>query len=404
LDWKRLLFETIFSFLVWRLLEPLFDYSESWLLSQPAPSIELLPSPTLASVISLVAAILIVFGVFAWRERDLEKTVGIKGIQAYLFFLPDSAESVKTLKHHRQWLHHRLIVNHKTTPPTAYYLSPDSFAWRLVEKQRDFWVAESDPFPEDANFAEKWCQQRGYKLIPRNPTRTDLMETTHPMPLDRALLLQGKEEQSKQEQATTTIPAKESTDFTLNDTAWVILNVIQGSFADSMSTEEIAQRTGLDRTLVFHTCVMLADHAYLKFTSVFGNMGLVIITATGLQAIRAAEKFEPRRKMKHNMDELIDTLDVLRARYDAYRKTTEPSSAQKLGLKFSAKTIAKRLDELDSKYADTWTLSLREQVQLISNQLRQFGESRQFFLIERFQETCELGEALSSALKRKAIQ
>ena len=209
---------------------------------------------------------------------------------------------------------------------------------------------------------------------------------------------------SKQQQATTTIQAKESTDFTLNDTAWVILSSIQGGVADSISTENITKRTGLDRTLVFHTCVMLADHGYLKFTSVSGDMGLVRITATGLQAIRDAQKFAPETKTEHNTDELIDALDMLRARWEDYRKIKEPSSTQKLDLKFSVKSIAKRLDELDSKYADTWTLPLREQVQVICSQLKEFGESRQFFLIERFQETCEVGEALSSALKRGASQ
>lgn len=96
----------------------------------------------------------------------------------------------------------------------------------------------------------------------------------------------------------------QTSDFTLNDTAWAVLDAAQGSFADAMSTEEIIRTTGLDRTLVFQTCVILRDTRYLVFTDEFKDMAMLKITGLGLQTIKAADKFrsKPSRKNKEISD------------------------------------------------------------------------------------------------------
>jgi hypothetical protein len=100
----------------------------------------------------------------------------------------------------------------------------------------------------------------------------------------------------------------QTSDFTLNDTAWIVLNAAQGSFADAMSTEEIIRTTGLDRTLVFQTCVILRDTRYLVFTDEFKDMAMVKITGLGLQTIKAADKFRSKPgKTKRSQTAAIPT-------------------------------------------------------------------------------------------------
>ncbi len=91
-------------------------------------------------------------------------------------------------------------------------------------------------------------------------------------------------------------------DFVLDDTDWRVLNVAEGSYADSMSTMEIAKEAGLDSAVVYQTCLILRDHGYLVFTDEApSGAALVRITGIGLQAIRDREKFAPKSKETPDM-------------------------------------------------------------------------------------------------------
>ncbi len=123
--------------------------------------------------------LLIVFGtslmLMAIRYLGIDiKRIG--GVQAYIFFPIGTPEKNKTLKYHKSNFPHRLIVNSKTKPPTAYYLSTDSYCWKLINKYSNLWVSESDPSPYDDNFTKKWIEQNGFILISRNAEKKDLLE------------------------------------------------------------------------------------------------------------------------------------------------------------------------------------------------------------------------------------
>jgi hypothetical protein len=80
----------------------------------------------------------------------------------------------------------------------------------------------------------------------------------------------------------------QKTEFNLNNVAWLVLNAAQGSFADAISTDELAERTKLDRALVFQTCQVLAKNSYLGITvqNDLGSFAMVRITHKGLLAIK----------------------------------------------------------------------------------------------------------------------
>ncbi|MGA2789905.1 MAG: hypothetical protein ABSF00_03945 [Candidatus Bathyarchaeia archaeon] len=99
-----------------------------------------------------------------------------KGLRAYLFFPKGTTPNNKNLDFHGQNFNHRLIVNFKTTPPAAFVLTPDSYAWKLVKKQGEAVLSkEIDTAPNDPNFLERWCKKRGYVLSPEVPDRTPLL-------------------------------------------------------------------------------------------------------------------------------------------------------------------------------------------------------------------------------------
>ncbi len=102
----------------------------------------------------------------------------VEGVQAHVFFPVGTPDALKTLKYHKEHYHHRLIINHKTTLPKAYFLPTDSFGWKLIEKYPDIWVSEDDPNPHDAKFTEEWCKANGFHLVQKTATKYDLRETT----------------------------------------------------------------------------------------------------------------------------------------------------------------------------------------------------------------------------------
>jgi hypothetical protein len=162
----RSLAGTLVVFVVWSVLEFLRDQYWPYLFSF-LPSVYNLQSlPTL--IISFVI-VFVLFTILSMRRRPV-------GVMAYLFFPKYVPESARTLELHEALHGRRVIVNHKTKPVTAYYLSPNTYAWRLIKKRAEtLWVSETDTEPDNPEFVEKWCQQKGYLLLPHIPDRKELL-------------------------------------------------------------------------------------------------------------------------------------------------------------------------------------------------------------------------------------
>ena len=118
-------------------------------------------------------------------------------------------------------------------------------------------------------------------------------------------------------QPISTMQSQQESVFTLNDTAWRILNVAQSSFINAMSTNEIAKTTGLASDLVFETCVILRDSGYLIFTDEFKDIAMVKITGQGLQAIRDQLRSRPNSKAVVPQPGEISTQPVIQNRNEA---------------------------------------------------------------------------------------
>jgi hypothetical protein len=102
----------------------------------------------------------------------------IDEVQAYLFFPEGTPTENKTLEYHARNLRYRLIVNFKTKPPTAYYLTPNSEGWHLIEKYPHKWISQIIPSHElDDSFTSKWCAEKGFKLNPWVAEKKHLLET-----------------------------------------------------------------------------------------------------------------------------------------------------------------------------------------------------------------------------------
>lgn len=105
----------------------------------------------------------------------------IRKVMAYLFFPAETPEKDKTLDYHSKNLHHRLIVNHKTTPPKAYYLTSGSYGWKFIQENSDKWVSQvvisKEYTIDDPDFTENWCKKKGYQLHPRVAEKEDLLES-----------------------------------------------------------------------------------------------------------------------------------------------------------------------------------------------------------------------------------
>jgi len=99
----------------------------------------------------------------------------IEGISAHLFFPINTERENMTMEYHGTKLRFRLIINHKSEPPEAYYLTPESFGWRFIEQFPEIWVSEVVNIPMDEHFIEKWCKQNSFKLNKRVASRNDLL-------------------------------------------------------------------------------------------------------------------------------------------------------------------------------------------------------------------------------------
>lgn len=104
-----------------------------------------------------------------------------EGITAHLFFPAGTPEKNKNSGYHRRHFHHRLVVNHKMHPPEAYYITPNSDGWRFIEKCPELWVSEivtSRRYRiDDPKFTQKWCDEKGYRLIPKIAENKDLLRS-----------------------------------------------------------------------------------------------------------------------------------------------------------------------------------------------------------------------------------
>lgn len=125
-----------------------------------------LPIIPSVSVLIQVLSQFSIIGVFAfplWLAYHFivgEKIKFIYGLSAHVFFPEGVFDKDRTLDYHKKYLHHRLIINHKTTPPTAYYLPTGSYGWKLINKYRELWVSENDPSPRDDGFTKRWCEEK----------------------------------------------------------------------------------------------------------------------------------------------------------------------------------------------------------------------------------------------------
>jgi hypothetical protein len=108
------------------------------------------------------------------KSREIEY---IDGVQAYLFFPPNIPEYTKTLDYHRNHHEKRLIVNLKTVPQEAFYLTPESFGWKFIQKYPERWISETvdSTLLERSNFTKMWCKKKGFKLNPWVAEKNDLV-------------------------------------------------------------------------------------------------------------------------------------------------------------------------------------------------------------------------------------
>ena len=115
------------------------------------------------------------------KEDGKAEVEYIEGISAYLFFPPGVPREQQDLNYHKKHLHHRLIVNHNTRPPVAYYLTPDSYSWKFIEAYPQTWLSEvvktENYSVDDPDFIKKWCDSKGYRLVPRSASKKDLLES-----------------------------------------------------------------------------------------------------------------------------------------------------------------------------------------------------------------------------------
>lgn len=111
------------------------------------------------------------------HKDDTEK---IPNVTAYIFFPSGTPRENQTLEYHlNNRLSHKLIVNHKVTPPNAYYLTPDSYGWKMIVKFPTTWVSEDDPTPYDRDFLKRWCDGRNFKLYTFPAEKKHLLESSN---------------------------------------------------------------------------------------------------------------------------------------------------------------------------------------------------------------------------------
>jgi len=163
-DIKSNLVTTVFTFVVWAVLQYLVNLFQHELL-------QLFPL-TLQSVTTLGVAFVLVFGIYMILGMRRSPVVGV---QAYLFFPKETPEKDRTMEYHKTHFDHRVIVNFKTTPPFAFYLPVDSYAWKLIKKHPELRVVERDFALRDADYVRKWCEKRKYKFESRVASRNDLL-------------------------------------------------------------------------------------------------------------------------------------------------------------------------------------------------------------------------------------
>ena len=162
-SWMQSLLSTVPVFILWSVLEFLRDRYWPYLFG-------FLPSAyNIQSLFTLSISFVVVF--FLFTILNMKRTP--LSLSAYLFFPKTTPREFRNLQTRPS---HATIVNFKTVPPTAFYLAPDSYAWKLIKKHGEsMWISESDPAPDDPNFLRKWCKERNYVLSPRIPDRTELL-------------------------------------------------------------------------------------------------------------------------------------------------------------------------------------------------------------------------------------
>jgi hypothetical protein len=116
--------------------------------------------------------------VIAFATISLIRRMSIKwieGVQAHIFFPKDTPITNKNLDYHKKHFRYKLIINHKTKTPQAYYMPTDSYGWKLIKKHSDLWISEIGPPSNDPNFTKKWCEKHGYNLNPWKASKKDLL-------------------------------------------------------------------------------------------------------------------------------------------------------------------------------------------------------------------------------------
>jgi len=120
-----------------------------------------------------VGIIFIIIGLIALYPK-IER---IDKVQAFLFFPEGTHNNDRTIEYHERHYHKKLIVNFKTLPASAYYMSaPNSYGWKLIKKYSDMVVSEVHDNSESEEFTSNWCKQHGYNLFTRSATKKDLLE------------------------------------------------------------------------------------------------------------------------------------------------------------------------------------------------------------------------------------
>ncbi len=135
-------------------------------------------------IIGLIGFLILIIAVFltvylivlAYRYFSIKM---IDGIQAHIFFPKGTVRENQTLKYHDTLpFRRKLIVNLKVNPSKAYYLpaSQDSYGWKLIKKFPSLWIVELESNTERSDFTGKWCEKKGFTLIPHGASKEDLLE------------------------------------------------------------------------------------------------------------------------------------------------------------------------------------------------------------------------------------
>ena len=169
-NWVKGVVGFVIFAIIQNIIDRIIDFSGNLLL----PTILAVSISDIILIIGIIVAVILIIVVYKLKS-DIER---IDKVEAFIFFPKGTLNKNRTLNYHKKHLHNKLIVNFKTKPPKAYYLTRDScsYGWRLIKKYPNMWISQLHSNSESGTFTNKWCKQKGYTLIQRDASEEDLLE------------------------------------------------------------------------------------------------------------------------------------------------------------------------------------------------------------------------------------